>query len=217
MILGLLGGIGSGKSTVARMLAAEGAVVIDADDWAHEALEEPQARAELRSWLGGAAFGSDGRVDRRRVAEEVFRTPEALERLERIVHPPVLARIRAAMREHRSLQRESAPTPDELLVLDVPLLAETSLDRECDEILLVESTPELRQRRTRERGWTTEDLARRERRQLPVAEKRRLATRSIRNDGDLESTRRQVRSLVRELRTRESAPAGPAAGGGDPG
>jgi dephospho-CoA kinase len=217
VIVGVLGGIGAGKSTVVRMLSELGATVVDADLEAHQVLETPAVREALRGWLGGEVFGADGRVDRGEVARRVFSSPRDLRRLEDMVHPPVLA----ALREKVEAFRRAAGEKD-VLVLDVPLLAESPLRDLCDALLFVEASLAVRKRRVAGpagsgrggRGWAPEEIERRERFQLDLEEKKRLADRAIDNSGDLEDTRRQVRECYEDLLRRTS---GGKRGGDDDG
>jgi dephospho-CoA kinase len=211
MILGVLGGIGSGKSTVTRMLVEEGAEAIDADAEAHEVIELPEVRASLRAWLGDEVFcggtGGDasgdvcrgaGKVDRRAVARLVFQDADRLRRLENLLHPEVCRRIEGRVRAFRA--RPDAES--RVLVLDVPLLLESDLVRLCDEVAFVDAPQEQRRLRTRDRGWSPKDLETRELHQAATDEKRKAATRCVDNSGSLEDTRRQVKRLYQELKPR---------------
>ena len=93
MILGILGGIGSGKSTVTRMFADLGAKTLDADAVAHELIEREDTKSTLRQWWGDEIISADGTVDRTKIAERVFSDAEELVRLEKLLHPEVRARI----------------------------------------------------------------------------------------------------------------------------
>ena len=195
MILGILGGIGSGKSTVTRMLVEEGARALFADEIAHAVLETEPVRASLREWWGDEVFRPDGAVDRGAVAQRVFESKEQLERLESVVHPEVRRRIEDQVRSFRARPDADA----RLLVLDVPLLAESPLRHLCDSILFVEAEHDVRLERVSARGWSADELERRERQQTDLDAKRRLADRTIHNGGELEATRARARALYRDL------------------
>lgn len=195
MIVGILGGIGSGKSTVTRLLLEQGAEAVDADAVAHEVIQLPEIRQELRSWMGDAVFRPDGQVDRRAVAERVFSDPSSIERLESLLHPRVEQRILRTVERFR----RSAPPGGGVLVLDVSLLGRSPLRALCDQLLFVDAAPETRRKRTASRGWGEGEHERREALQLGLDEKRRLAGRVIDNSGSLEDTRRQVRRFYQEL------------------
>jgi dephospho-CoA kinase len=187
-VIGLLGGVGSGKSTVARLLARRGARVFDADRIARRVLSSPAVRAAVRRLWGPAAIGRGGRPDRAAIARIVFDDPRALRRLNRLVQPRVVAGLRRAVIRGRRGRRP--------LVLDVPLLLETPLRRLCTAFAFVEAPAALRARRTsRARGWPLREFARRERFQEDLDLKRRLADVRIDNGGPLAATERQVASL----------------------
>jgi dephospho-CoA kinase len=210
MIVGVLGGVGAGKSTVVRMLVELGAEAIDADQVAHEVLETIPVRKTLSEWFGPGVFRPDGTVDRGAVAARVFRDGEALRRLEGLVHP----RVREVMGEKVAAFRRSR-SRRELLVLDVPLLAESPLLGECDALLFVEAGSEARRQRVHARGWSPEELQRREKFQMDLDAKKRLADRIIDNSGSLEATRSQVRAYHESLqRARAEEEPGRDAGGG---
>ena len=186
MIVGVLGGIGAGKSTVTRLFADLGAEVIHADDIAHDVLETPAVREALRARLGEGFLGPGGTMDRKALAARVFENPEELEMLEGLIHPRVTERIHSRVQEIG---------PGKLIVLDVPLLAASPLQRLCDEILFVEADLDTRRKRVEARGWAPGELERRESRQDDLNKKRSLADRIIDNSGTLEETRRQVERL----------------------
>ncbi len=216
MVLGVLGGIGSGKSTVTRLLIERGAAAVDADRLAHAALESEAVRMRLRERWGDRALRADGSVDRDEVAARVFADAAEREFLEGLVHPRVRSEIAARVDAFRA-----ANDGPSVLVLDVPLLAESPLLTLCDELVFVVAPDEARQARVRERGWTDDELARREAAQTPINEKRRMARWTIDNSGDIAATRRAVERLWGELCSarsseNEGAPAGegpPATGG----
>ena len=190
MIVGIVGGIGAGKSTVRRLFAELGADTVDADTLAHEALETPRVRQVLRRWLGDAAFQSSGKVDRKVVADLVFSNSDKLRELEALVHPTVIHSMEEKVRLH-----EKNALKGKVLVLDVPLLLSSPLRTRCGAIVYVDASREARLRRVADRGWTAEELDRRESLQAPLAEKRRLSTVFLENSNNLEETRRQVREL----------------------
>lgn len=200
--MGLTGNIGSGKSTVARLLAEHGAAVIDADALAHAATEDPDVLARI-----AAALGTDlvraGRLDRARTAARVFSDPEALARLNAIVHPWV--RARSAERE-RAL-REAASPPD-VIVHDVPLLYENGLDADMDAVIVVDAPLEARLQRVAERtGVRVDDLRARDAAQMPLHEKVARADFVVENAGDLNALRASVRDLWPKLLQRHQATA----------
>ncbi|MDP6520383.1 MAG: dephospho-CoA kinase, partial [Planctomycetota bacterium] len=150
-VLGLVGGIASGKSAVARFLAGEGGTVLDADVLAREALETPAVIQAITSAWGSDLLGENGLLSRPALARRVFDDPQARRWLEGLTHPAVRARIRAGLEEARSLGRGP-------IVLDVPLLLESNssegLAALCDSLIFVASDPTHREARARQtRGW----------------------------------------------------------------
>lgn len=176
-VLGLLGAVASGKSHVARRLAALGpGRVLEADALAHAALEEAARDGRLAAALGPAALRPDGHPDREALRARAHADPAVLRALEGLTHPRVRQQVAEAVAAHR--RGEGPP----LLVLDIPLLLESGLDALCDELWLVEVPEPVRLRRAAARGVSAADLERWERAQTPLAEKRRRARRVIRND-----------------------------------
>lgn len=205
--VGLTGNIGSGKSTVARLLAARGAVVIDADALAREATADAAVLAEIAAALG-AGLVKDGRLDRAATAALVFADPAARRALDSIVHPWVARRrleLEAAAASRRPMPR--------VVVHDVPLLYEVGLDRAVDVVVVVYAPFEVRARRlARRSGLDREQALARDRAQLPLEEKAARADHVIDNGGDLASLEEQVARLWEELITAPPAGAPPGPG-----
>ena len=195
LVIGLAGGVGAGKSTVAAILARMGCVVADADALAHQALQEAELRATITGWWGPKVLDAAGRIDRAAVARIIFDRPAERKRLESLVHPWI-----------RRRQKElfaAAPREARALVIDAPLLFETGLDRECDAVIFVEAGRETRLARLGAgRGWTQRELDRREASQLPLDVKRSRADYVVVNDGDLDDLTDQVRRILDELNAR---------------
>jgi dephospho-CoA kinase len=178
-VIGLVGGIGSGKSLVARQMATLGCGVIDSDQLARQVLEEPAVRAELVRWWGQAILGPEGRVDRRAVGRIVFDRPEERQRLEDLVHPRV-HRARAAL--HEEYERDPKVRA---VVEDMPLLLEKGFDRSCDAVVFVAASRATRLERVRtSRGWDEGELARREKAQVALDSKAARADYVVENDAD---------------------------------
>ena len=195
----LSGGIGTGKSTVSRLWAALGAVVIDADAIVHE-LQAPGAPllGAIRAAFGAGVFRPNGALHREALAERVFRDARERARLNALVHP----RVREEMsRRLEASLREGAP----LVVLDIPLFfesrrAEGAPAFPLDASVLVYAPRELQIARTARRdGVAAEAVERRLAAQLPIEEKRARADFVIDNSGALEATQRQLLSLHRAL------------------
>ena len=199
-IIGLCGGIGAGKSTVAAELARLGCLVIDSDALNDEVLNDPAVIQTLRAWWGDQVVGPDGTLDRRQVARIVFDDPEQRRRLESLVHPLIARR-----REDMIADGIKDPAV-KAIVLDSPLLLECQLDRLCDSIVYVEADEAQRlERVARTRGWDAEELARREACQMSLSEKRRRADHVIRNDADRQVLRERAASVLERILTQTSA------------
>ena len=188
LVLGMLGGVGSGKSHVARRAAALGpGCVVDADVLAREALEAAAADGRLAATLG-AAYVRDGRPDVAALGRRAFEDAGFLRALESLVHPAVHARIQEALAAFHD-----AEDGDPLLVLDVPLLIEVGLDRRCDALWFVETPDDLRAERGAARGLTLAEIRRREAHQTPLERKRARADRVIDNTVGADALDAQVR------------------------
>ncbi len=189
LVIGLVGGIGSGKSAVGRLLARKGARIIDCDRIVARLLDRPAIRRAARRAFGRGVLASGGRIDRRALADRVFPDPAALRRLERILHPPTLATVNRALAAAR---REKLPAA----VIDAPLLLETGLSRRCDLLLFVDAPLAARRRRvTANRGWRPGELARREKMQWTLAKKRRMCDTVLPNRGSIPELSRHVEKL----------------------
>lgn len=201
--IGLTGNIGSGKSTVAELLVARGAALIDADALAREAAEDPEVLATIAERLGPALV-REGRLDREATAERVFGDPEARHTLNNIIHPWV-----ADKRIEREQQLLARANPPPLIVLDIPLLFETGLDQtlELDAIVVVQASLETRIARVMQRSGLDEAQVReRDQAQWPLEEKAKRADVVIDNEGELEDLRAQVDALWSALtKERDSA------------
>ena len=193
-VIGLLGGPGSGKSAVARLFGELNCGVVDADALAHDAIQSDSARQQLRSWWGDRVFDTAGRVDRAQVAQIVFNDPAELERLENLIHP-IVHQGRSDAREH--FEQDPATVA---IVEDCPLLIESGLDTSCDALVFVDCPKPLRlQRLKTTRGWSEEDLQKREEHQIPLDTKRERADDVIDNDVPLDDLREQVRAVLRQI------------------
>lgn len=176
-IIGIVGGIGSGKSFVARLLGELGCAVIESDAVAHAVYAEPDVIKAIFEWYGESALDHRGQVDRKVLAHHIFRDASQRSRLEALVHPRIHAK-----REREMAERAGDPGVKGF-VWDSPLLIEAGLHMECDTVIFVDVPYEERLRRVREtRGWDAAELDRREASQCPLEEKRRLATMIIAGD-----------------------------------
>ena len=187
-IIGLTGGIASGKSTVARMLEEKGAHLIDADKLAREAVEPGlPAWQSIVDWLGESILLPDRSIDRAGLANFVFNDRKKLQKLNSIVHPWVGSRLLAISEEIQQSE------PEAVIVYDIPLLIEAGMQQMVDHVLLVYVPREVQI----ERLWQRDRLGRAEAElrleaQMPLEEKRKYADTIIDNSGSPDETARQV-------------------------
>jgi dephospho-CoA kinase len=193
-LIGLTGGIGSGKSTVAAMLAERGAIVLDADRVAHDVYEIGNEGHELLvQRFGRDVLDEQGRVDRRRLGAIVFNDAQALQDLNRIIHPLVRKEIA------RRLLEVSQEDPDAVVVIEAALMTETGWSGGAGELWVVVAHPELVVGRlVRQRAMDEADVRLRVAAQATNEQRRRIATRVIENNGDLENLEAQVDRAWRE-------------------
>lgn len=201
-VIGLTGGIGSGKSAVAQMIREQGHPVMDADVMARQVSEpgRPAYHDIARAWpevVGGQGPGGEApeqaQIDRKRLAQIVFADPDSRRRLEAITHPRIRAEVAAQT-------AALAAAGHRLAFLEAALLVETGLYRELDGLLVVDAAPETRiERVVRRDRATREAVLARMAAQLPMPDKLRVADHVIDNGGALAETRRQVLSLLASL------------------
>jgi len=196
--IGLVGGIASGKSTVAAELAALGAVVLDADQAAHQALDLATVKQALIERWGEGILEPSGRVSRDAIAERVFSASDPrsseLDFLENLLHPLIRRQFES---ELARLAKKGVPA----VVIDAPLLLEAGWENLCDSVVFVESPDRVRTQRGRARNWSAADFARREAAQMPIEEKRLRATHLIPNVGSRDELRQAVRAFWDSLTT----------------
>jgi dephospho-CoA kinase len=190
-MIGLTGGIGSGKSTVAGLLAAKGAVVIDADAIARQVVEPGSPVLDaLAERFGPDIVGSDGRLDRARLAERAFVSDEARQDLDAITHPAI----------GKEFLRQVAAAPEGAVVVhDVPLLVESKNPANYRGVIVVEAPREARLARLVARGIAVEDAERRMAQQATDEERRAIATWLLDNAGDLDALSAQVDAIWSQL------------------
>jgi dephospho-CoA kinase len=200
VMIGLTGGIGSGKSTVAALLVARGAVVIDADEIARHVVEPgTPALAALAERFGADVIGPDGRLDRPLLASRAFVSDEARKDLDAITHPAIAAEF---------LRRVAEAPPDALVVHDVPLLAESKTLRADGYagVIVVEAPLAVRLDRLVDRGVARDDAERRIAQQATDEERRKLATWVLDNAGDRAALEAQVDALWPTLEALRAEP-----------
>jgi dephospho-CoA kinase len=196
LIVGLTGGVASGKSVVSRILKEEGAYLIDADQIARE-LVQPRTSAweELVKVFGKEILQKNGSIHRKQLAAKVFSDPTQRDLLNRTLHP----RIKEEM--GRRLKAIGQKDPEAIVVIDAPLLVEMGNHREMDKVIVVISTEAQQIARLREReGMDQEEARRIMASQMATEEKVKVADFVIRNEGSLEETERRAREVFQELK-----------------
>jgi dephospho-CoA kinase len=195
IIVGLTGGVGTGKSTVANSFRKLGAYIIDWDDLAREVVR-PHSKAwkEIVEHFEKDVLNEDLTINRQKLAEIVFSDKEELEKLNQIVHPEVFEEDERITNEIRSLD------PDALIIKDIPLLFELTRPVFVDKVLVVFVSARTQLRRLEEKGMSREDAQSRIKSQLPLEGKIKSADFVINNDGSLEETKKQVEEMYSLLR-----------------
>jgi dephospho-CoA kinase len=193
-VIGIAGGIGSGKTFIARLFVELGALVISSDEQVTEAYRDREVRRTLVDWWGGDAIRPDGEINRKLIGAKVFANPAERKRLEELLHPRVHAARERAM---------AAATEDPRVVAfvwDTPLLFETDLHRECDAVVFVDAPLETRLARVmRTRNWDAAELARRENSQWGLDRKRDFADYVISNTAGEDVARGQVQDVLSRI------------------
>jgi dephospho-CoA kinase len=197
LVIGILGGIASGKSLVTDFLAQQGAATIDADAIGHSVLTDPAILVEIRQQFGDQVFTASGEVDRTRMAAIVFTETEqgkaALAKLEAITHPPIRLELTHQIEQ---LRREGSV---KAVVLDAPLLVKAGWDTLCDQILFVDAPQEQRLQRALTRNWTEKQWAAREAAQTPIDLKRRMADHVVDNSSSKQHTYNQLEQFWNQI------------------
>jgi dephospho-CoA kinase len=193
VIIGLTGGIGAGKSTVAAMLAELGASVIDTDAIAREVVQPPSPVLDaIKAEFGPGVINPDGTLKRDELGRLVFADAAKRKRLNELTHPAILK---------ATLERIAAQPREATIVVVVPLLFESGFERNCDAVIAVTAGAAIRRARIAARdGLKPEEIEARLLAQLPDAEYDRRATIAVRNDGDKETLRRQVAQAWEKIR-----------------
>jgi dephospho-CoA kinase len=188
--IGITGNIGSGKSTVAKMLVEKGATLIDADVLAREATNDERVLEQIQDKLGSDLV-IDGKLDRAKTAELVFNNPDARKILNSIIHPWVRQKSEEAIQE-----LESSPSPPLVILQDIPLLFENGLEKNLDAVIVVYAPLEVRLARVFSRNnMSAEDFYARDAAQMNLEEKVKRANYVIDNSGGLNDLQGQVEAL----------------------
>lgn len=186
-IIGILGAIASGKSTVAAEFAKLGCKVIDADKIAHKLLDKNGIKQQVLDSIGQDVLDSSGKIDRKKLADIVFNDNRKLSILNSIIHPPVLERINQLIEQYNNQDNVKC------IVVDMPLLLEVGFDKRCDRLIFVECEEKIRADRARKMGlFDKNQIKMRENFQISLDNKTRIADNSIDNSSDYEALIKQV-------------------------
>ncbi len=188
-VIGILGGIGSGKSTVAAEFAKLGCKVIDADKIAHELLDSKSVKEKIVGLFGKAVLGSSGRIEHKKLAGVVFTSRDKLASLNRVIHPLVLARAEELIEQHNRQNQVKA------IVLDMPLLVEVGWNRRCDRLIFVDCEQKIRAERAKKKGFDKKQIKIRENFQISLDNKANLADNTIENNSDFSAIAKQVTGI----------------------
>ncbi len=194
-VIALLAGVAGGKSTVAKMLAERGAMVIDADVVGHEILREPEVRDRIVHEFGSSILGDDHEIDRKKLGRVVFSDEKRLNTLNDLTHPHIRQRISDRITEGQN-------NPDiPAVVLDISLLLESgAYNGQWTCLVFVDSPEHARVNRGIEkRGWDKDEINRRQQHQMSVDEKRKRADVILNNDSTLKDLETQVQALWKQL------------------
>ena len=206
-VIGIAGGIGSGKSFVARLFGELGCLVIDSDTQVRAAYEDGRVKDVLRGWWGDEVITPGGEINREAVGRRVFADPAERRRLEALIHPMV--------DEARKRQMAAAANHPQVVayVWDTPLLFEVGLAAQCDALVFVDAPMDQRLQRLRaSRGWDEAELLRRQKLQWPLDTKREISDHAITNTADADYARGQVRDVLSRILARSSNGSRPSPG-----
>ena len=189
-VIGLTGGVGMGKSTAARLFAKRGLPVVDSDDLAREVVAPGQPALEEIAEIFGAEFIVDGKLDRQRMAGEVFGDDAARARLEAIIHPRVRELWQGRIEQWRA---NEVPVG----VVVIPLLFEVGAETEMDAVVCLACTANTQRDRLRARGWDAAQISARIGAQMDIARKMELADHVLWNEGTLEQLGEQLNVILK--------------------
>jgi dephospho-CoA kinase len=195
-VIGLTGGIATGKSTVCAILENAGAVIIDADRIARKLVKKNlPAYRQIVDTFGESVLLPDGEINRIALGDLIFNDPRKKQLLNKIVHPPV------GKETNRQLKQIEKNNPNALVILDIPLLLESGMHKDLSEVIVVYAPEHIQIKRLMERDHIAQENAlARIRSQMPIEEKKKLASIVIDNSGTLENTRKQTLEIFQRLK-----------------
>ncbi len=192
VILGIMGGICAGKSTVAKMFEELGVIRMDADQIANQCLQESSVQTQILDLFGNSII-ENGQIQRKKIARIVFSQPESLKKLEKIIHPIVCQNIQENLYKLGKNNKNFA-------ILDVPLLWESGWYKICDYLIFVDATSEIRQfRAASQRNWSKNEISNREKFQADILQKKSACQYVVPNHGNIDETRAAVQSIWKNI------------------
>ena len=192
MILGLTGGIGTGKSTVAKMLREKNIPVVDTDSISKEIIEYPEIIEKIKAEISSKIFNNENKLDRKKLSERVFENKDKLKKLNEIMHPVILKKM---WEEVEKLKKDY-----KIIVVDIPLLFEINMENEVDKVLLIYSSKEIQIERIMNRdGRTREEAIKIINSQMPLYKKREKSDYIIQNNDSLEKLKKNLDKVVQKL------------------
>lgn len=199
IVLGLLGGIACGKSTVCKFFEDLQAKVFDADQVARTLFLSPTLQKELQKTFGTKILDEHGHISRQKLADVVFQNPTQLQKLNQIMHPPVFEALQLFLEQcHQENSSEL------IVVLDIPLLLETGHQHLCDYLVFID-TPQIRREEfAKSRHWSQDELFRRESQQFSLQKKKEISHFILPNHGNKEELRQAVLQLQAQLQKSHS-------------
>jgi dephospho-CoA kinase len=192
-IIGILGGIGSGKSTVAAEFAKLGCKVIDADKIAHDLLDNKTVKEKIVGLFGEAVLDYSGRIEHKKLAGVVFTCGEKLTALNRVIHPLVLERAEKLIEQYNQQNQVKA------IVLDMPLLVEVGWNRRCDRLIFVDCEQKIRAERTKKKDFGKNQIIIREKFQISLDNKMSITDNIVENNSDFSALVRQVADIFSDI------------------
>jgi dephospho-CoA kinase len=196
-IIGIMGGIGSGKSTVAAEFAKLGCKVIDADKIAHGLLDSKAVKEKIVGLFGKTVLDSSGRIEHKKLAEVVFASGDKLASLNKLIHPLVLTRAEELIEQYNQQSQVKA------IVLDMPLLVEVGWDRRCDRLIFVDCEQKTRAERAKKQDFDKNHIKIREKFQISLDNKVSLADNTVENNSDFSALVRQVADIFSDIMNNE--------------
>lgn len=194
LVIGILGGMCSGKSTAAKEFGKLGCAVIDADELAHNLLDDKTIKAKIVHLFGKEILNPEDKIDRAELANTVFSDPGKLSRLTGVLHPRVLTQVEELINQFNSQSEVRA------IVLDMPLLMEVGWEKRCDYTIFIDCNPQKRLERAPKTGFFDADTLKiRENLQISLDKKKRIADNIVDNNSDLSGLSKQIACIFSSI------------------